>query len=58
MNSIEDAQRLLENIYGLSISAGRIFQITDQVLAEIQVWRKRGLKGFYAMIYLDAIHLK
>lgn len=55
-NSIEDVRRLLENIYGVSISAGRISQITDKVLPEIQEWRSRELQSFYPVVYLDAIH--
>jgi len=57
-NSIEDMRRLLEGIYGVSISAGRISQITDKVLPEIQEWRTRGLQSFYPVVYLDAIHFK
>lgn len=57
-NSIEDVRRLLENIYGVSISAGRISQITDKVLPEIQEWRSRELQSFYPVVYLDAIHFK
>ena len=57
-NSIEDVRRLLENIYGVSISAGRISQITDKVLPEIQEWRTRSLQSFYPIVYLDAIHFK
>ena len=57
-NSIEDVRRLLSKLYGLSISAGKISAITDQVLPEIQEWRTRPLKAFYTVIYLDAIHFK
>lgn len=57
-NSIEDVRRLLEDIYGVSISAGRISQITDKVLPEIQEWRTRSLQSFYPIVYLDAIHFK
>ena len=57
-NSIEDVRRLLEDIYGVSISAGRISQITDKILPEIQDWRTRGLQSFYPVVYLDAIHFK
>jgi transposase-like protein len=51
-------RRLLEDIYGVSISAGRISQITDKVLPEIQEWRTRSLQSFYPIVYLDAIHFK
>lgn len=57
-NSIEDVRRLVDNIYGVSISAGRISQITDKVLPEIQEWRDRELQSFYPVVYLDAIHFK
>ena len=57
-NSIEDVRRLLEDICGVSISAGRISQITDKVLPEIQEWRTRSLQSFYPVVYLDAIHFK
>jgi transposase-like protein len=57
-NSIEDVRRLLEEIYGVSISAGRISQITDKILPEIQEWRSRSLQSFYPILYLDAIHFK
>lgn len=57
-NSVEDVRRLLSKLYGLSISAGKISAITDQILPEIQTWRTRILKSFYAIIYLDAVHFK
>lgn len=57
-NSIEDVRRLLLEIYGVGISAGKISQITDKVLPEIQGWRNRELNTFYPVIYLDAIHFK
>jgi len=57
-NSIEDVRRLLSEIYGVDISAGKISQITDQILPEIQGWRNRQLKEFYAVVYMDAIHFK
>jgi len=57
-NSIEDIRRLLVKMFGVNISAGKISAITDQVLPLIQQWRKRPLKPFYAVLYLDAIHFK
>nr|WP_240485984.1 IS256 family transposase [Anditalea andensis] len=57
-NSVEDVRLQLEDIYGVSISAGRISQITDKVLPEIQEWRTRSLQSFYPIVYLDAIHFK
>lgn len=57
-NSVEDVRRLVEDIYGVSISAGRISQITDKILPQIQEWRTRSLQSFYPIVYLDAIHFK
>ncbi len=57
-NSIEDVRRLVSKIYGVSISAGKISQITDKVLPHIQAWRDRELQRFYPIVYLDAIHFK
>jgi len=57
-NSIESVRRLLMEIYGVSISSGKISQITDKVLPEIEEWRTRELHKFYPIVYLDAIHFK
>lgn len=57
-NSIEDVRRLLRQMYGVEISAGKISQITDKVLPLIQEWQNRALKAFYPVVYLDAIHFK
>lgn len=57
-NSVEDVRRLLIKMFGVEISAGKISQITDKVLPEIEEWRARELKSFYPIIYLDAIHFK
>ena len=57
-NSVEDIRRLLEKIYGVTLSAGKISAITDQILPEIERWRTRPLHAFYSIIYLDAVHFK
>lgn len=57
-NSVEDVKRLLQKMYGVEISSGKISQITDKVLPEIQEWRERPLERFYPIVYLDAIHFK
>lgn len=46
----------MDDIYGVSISAGRISQITDKVLPQVQAWRSRELRHFYPVVYLDAVH--
>lgn len=57
-NSVEDVRRLLIQMYGVEISAGKISAITDKVLPEIEQWRRRELEPFYCVVYLDAIHFK
>lgn len=57
-NSVEDVRRLLRNLYGISISAGKISAITDRILPEIQAWRERQLRSLYVVVYLDAVHFK
>ena len=57
-NSIEDVRRLLAQLYGVQISAGKISQITDQVLPLIQEWQNRQLQAFYPIVYLDAVFFK
>jgi transposase-like protein len=57
-NSVEDVRRLLMKIYGVDISAGKISQITDKVLPQVQEWRDRPLEVFYAIVYLDAVYFK
>lgn len=57
-NSVEDVRRLIEQLYGVQIAAGKISAITDRVLPEIQAWQQRRLLAFYPIVYLDAIHFK
>ena len=57
-NSVEDVRRLLVKMMGVEISAGKISEITDKVLPEIEAWKTRELRVFYPIIYLDAIHFK
>lgn len=57
-NSVEDVRRLLTQMFGVELSAGKISEITDQVLPIIQEWRTRRLLEFYSVVYMDAIHFK
>jgi transposase-like protein len=57
-NSIEDVRRLVTQMYGVDISAGKLSQITDKILPELEEWRNRELSSFYPIVYLDAIHFK
>jgi len=57
-NSVEDVRRLIKQMFGVKISAGKISAITDQVLPLVQEWRTRPLQAFYAILYLDAIYFR
>lgn len=57
-NSVEDVRRLLQQMFSVDISAGKISAITDRILPEIETWRSRRLQRFYPVVYLDAIHFK
>ena len=57
-NSVEDIRRLVSKLYGIELSAGKISAITDQVLPQVEAWRRRPLQSMYAVLYLDAIIFK
>ena len=56
--SYEDIRGHLAEIYDLEISSGKISQITDKVLPELESWRSRPLESLYCILYLDALHFK
>lgn len=56
--SYEDIRGHLQEVYGLEISTGKLSQITDKILPELESWRARPLESLYVIVYLDAIHFK
>jgi putative transposase len=56
--STRDIQYYLKDIYQVDVSAELISQVTEQILEEVQEWRKRPLLPLYAIVYLDAIWVK
>jgi putative transposase len=48
----------LDDIYGVSISAGQVSQITDKVLPRIQEWQNRVLDQMYPIVFLDGIRFR
>jgi len=48
--SQRDIASTIEDIYGFSLSAESISNITDRVLEEAEVWQNRPLKPFYPYI--------
>jgi putative transposase len=57
-NSTRDIQSMLEELYGIEVSATTISAITDKVWPLVEAWQNRPLEKVYAMAYLDAIHVK
>lgn len=56
--SVRDIQEQLEELYGVQVSPATVSAITDKVWGLVEAWQSRPLASLYAIIYLDAIHLK
>jgi transposase-like protein len=56
--TVRDIQSHLEEIYGASISAQTISNITDRILPMIEEWRNRPLKEVYPIAYIDGQRYK
>ena len=48
----------IRELYGIEVSADLIARVTDAVLEEYSEWQHRPLPDTYAIVYLDAIHVK
>lgn len=57
-NSTRDIQAMLEELYGIDVSATTISAITEKVWPLVEAWQNRPLEKIYAIVYLDAIHIK
>jgi len=56
--STRDIQDILEDLYGIHVSPTTISKITDKVWGLVEAWQNRPLEQIYAIVYLDAIHVK
>jgi transposase-like protein len=56
--STRDIQDMLDELYGIEVSPSTISKITDKVWELVEAWQNRPLAPLYAMVYLDAIHIK
>ena len=56
--TMRDIQALLDELYGISVSPDTISKITDKIWPLVEEWQNRPLAPIYAMVYLDALHLK
>ena len=57
-NSTRDIQDMLEELYGVSVSPETISKITDKVWELVEAWQSRPLASVYAILFLDALHIK
>ena len=53
-----EVQAHLAEIYGTEVSRETISNITDRVLEGLAEWQSRPLDAVYAVLFLDAIHVK
>ena len=56
--TVRDIQGTLQELYGIDVSPTTLSAITDKVWELVESWQSRPLASLYAIIYLDAIHIK
>lgn len=56
--STRDIQKTINEIYGVDIDDTKVSRITDKILPVVKEWLERPLESIYAMVMLDAIHIK
>ena len=57
-NSTRDIQDMLQELYGITVSPDTISKITDKVWPLVEQWQNRPLAEVYAILFLDAMHIK
>ena len=55
--SQRDISSTIEDIYGFSVSADMISDITDVIIPEVEQWRSRPLKKCYAFLFVDCMYV-
>lgn len=55
-NSTREISNFIEEMYGFSVSAELVSNITDKIIPEMEEWKNRRLEEIYAFVYIDAIH--
>jgi len=56
--STRDIEQQIKEIYGVTLSATSISNITEQVLVDVDQWQKRPLDSMYPVIWMDGISIK
>ena len=55
--SQRDISDTVDEIYGFSLSAEQISNITDRILDEVHEWQNRSLKPMYAFMFVDCLYV-
>jgi putative transposase len=56
--STRDIQKTINEIYGIDVDDTKVSRITDKILPVLREWQERPLESVYAMVMLDALHIK
>tara|TARA_B100001971_G_C18184320_1_gene534681 strand:+ start:170 stop:1363 length:1194 start_codon:yes stop_codon:yes gene_type:complete len=56
-NSTRDIGELMQEMYGINVSAEMVSKITDKMIPQIREWQSRPLSSVYPILYLDALNL-
>lgn len=56
--STRDIEDQIKDIYGITLSASSISNITDQVISDVEAWQNRALDDTYLIAWLDGIRIK
>ena len=54
--STREISNYIEDMYGFSVSAEMVSNITDKIIPEMEEWKTRRLEEIYPFVYIDAIH--
>lgn len=54
--STREISNYIEEMYGFSVSAEMVSNITDKIIPEMEEWKTRRLDDVYPFVYIDAIH--
>lgn len=54
--STREISEYVEEMYGFSVSAEMVSNITDKIIPEMEEWKSRRLEEIYPFVYIDAIH--
>lgn len=55
-NSTREISEYIQEMYGFSVSAEMVSNITDKIIPEMEEWKTRRLEEIYPFVYIDAIH--